>query len=284
MQNKGKINWLASYPKSGNTWVRIFLANLLAETDTPIDINELSHLTIASNRQLFDDYVGLPSSDLNKVEIERLRPYVYDALTEISTEQRYLKIHDAFIYTSEGRALIAKEASNKALYIIRNPLDVAVSFAHHLHVSCEKAIEIMCNKDYAFCDKSGTLSKQLEQKLLSWSLHVESWTQQKLVPVMVVKYEELSGDTENTFKKIIDYFEINISSEKFKRALQFSSFNELQKQELEKGFREKAPKADVFFRKGTVGSWKQELTEEMAKKIIKTQETTMKNFGYLKFK
>jgi hypothetical protein len=279
---EGKINWLASYPKSGNTWVRVFIANLLSNSDQPVDINELSHLTIASNRQLFDDYSIISSSDLNFEEIENLRPCVYDELSDNSIEQRFLKIHDAFIYTSEGRPLVSEHASNKALYIIRNPLDVAVSFAHHLNVSCDKAVDSMCKTDYAFCDKSDKLLKQLEQRLLSWSMHVESWTNQKIVPVKVVKYEDLSSRTTDIFKEIIEFFNLQTNSENFQKAIKFSSFDELQKQEKEKGFREKAPKAKSFFRKGITGSWKEELSPKLIDKICSSQKIVMEEFGYNK--
>ncbi|MEJ2083836.1 MAG: sulfotransferase, partial [Acidobacteriota bacterium] len=35
------IVWLASYPKSGNTWLRAFLMNFLDPGKRPVDINQL---------------------------------------------------------------------------------------------------------------------------------------------------------------------------------------------------------------------------------------------------
>ncbi|HJX72016.1 MAG TPA: hypothetical protein VJ346_08695, partial [Bacteroidales bacterium] len=74
MNEQKKIVWLASYPKSGNTWFRIFLTNLLNHTNEPVDINNLYPSTIASSRSLFDEATGLESSDLTLDEIELLRP------------------------------------------------------------------------------------------------------------------------------------------------------------------------------------------------------------------
>jgi hypothetical protein len=277
----GNINWLASYPKSGNTWVRIFLANLMVDNDTPVDINELQEFSIASNRDAFDELSGLSSSDLTLDEIERLRPHVYEVQSESTTEKLFLKIHDAYVYTCEGIPLVSTKATNKALYIIRNPLDVAVSFAHHLGATNEKAVENMCNEQFAFCNKTIKLHKQLEQKLLSWEKHVLSWTQQQNIPVKVVRYEDLLNLPESTFTSIVDFFELDYSKSQVLSAIQNSSFSELKKQEDTHGFIEKSPQAKSFFRKGKAGLGKEELGEELANKIITCNESLMQQFGYL---
>lgn len=68
------IVWLASYPKSGNTWMRVFLTNYLRNADTPADINDLEFMGIATARELFDMYAGFESSDLTHEEIDAARP------------------------------------------------------------------------------------------------------------------------------------------------------------------------------------------------------------------
>lgn len=277
----GNINWLASYPKSGNTWVRIFLANLMANNEQPIDINELQEFSIASNRDAFDELSGLSSSDLTLEEIERLRPHVYEVQSDNATEKLFLKIHDAYVYTCEGIPLVSTKATNKALYIIRNPLDVAVSFAHHLGVTNEKAVENMCNEQFAFCNKTVKLHKQLEQKLLSWEKHVISWTNQQNIPVKVVRYEDLLHQPESTFTSIVDFFELNYTKSQILSAIQNSSFSELKKQEEAHGFIEKSPQAKSFFRKGKAGLGKEELGAELSNKIITCNEIVMRQFGYL---
>ena len=42
----GKILWLASYPRSGNTWLRAFLHNLFRNSAEPYDINRLQDFTL----------------------------------------------------------------------------------------------------------------------------------------------------------------------------------------------------------------------------------------------
>ena len=137
----GMIFWLASYPKSGNTWMRILLTNYLRRTEQPADINSLDDGPIASARQAFDDHVGVEASDLTQDEIERYRPLVYEQMSEQATEQLFLKVHDAFTYTRYGYPLISKAATAGVIYLLRNPLDVAVSFAHHSATTVEPILK-----------------------------------------------------------------------------------------------------------------------------------------------
>lgn len=280
MNNKNII-WLASYPKSGNTWFRIFLTNLLRDSDEPASINDLKRTPIASSRNLFDEYVGFDSSDLDADEIDLLRPEIYLKIASEAKENIYQKIHDAYIILDNGQPLIPAEASKCAIYFIRNPLDVAVSFAYHSNIDFNASIRNMNNNNYSFCSKNDRLHNQLRQKLLTWSNHVKSWTEQKEIPVLVVRYEDMIDNTFKEFKKIVDFIGIETNDKKIEKAINFSSFSELQKQEEQFGFNEKAPKSEKFFRKGKVGSWKEELTKEQVEKIIENHQIVMKKFGYL---
>lgn len=275
-----RIIWLASYPKSGNTWFRAFLANLLNKTDVPADINELAGGPIASSRQLFDEATGLSSSDMTPEEIEDLRPHVYEYIALHSTETIFHKIHDAFTLTPLGIPLVPKSATLGALYFVRNPLDVAVSFAHHSNLSYEKIVTAMNSNDYAFCSKSSRLHMQLRQILLTWSNHYLSWTRQIDFPVMVMKYEDMKLNPFDTFSAAIKFCGLNYNEEEIKEAIRKSSFSELQKQEKEKGFREKSPDSETFFRKGKVGSWKEELPQNLVDTIRKDHQEVMRKLGY----
>ena len=89
------IIWLASYPKSGNTWFRVFLTNLRGEEGGPADINKLRSTPIASARGIFDDEAGVEASDLTPDEIDRLRPEIYMHLHKQAEETLFMKVHDA---------------------------------------------------------------------------------------------------------------------------------------------------------------------------------------------
>lgn len=276
-----KIIWLASYPKSGNTWFRAFLANLLNPKNSPADINDLEGGPIASNRSLFDDATGLSSSDLTMEEIENLRPSVYKFIGQQSSDIIFHKIHDAFTLTSEGTPLVPAEVTRGAIYFVRNPLDVAVSFAHHANLNFDAMIESMNNNEYAFCNKPNRLHMQLRQKLLTWTNHVRSWKEQNYIPTLVVKYEDMKLNSLATFSKATKFCGLNYTDQEIQEALKKCSFTELQKQEKEKGFREKSPESASFFRKGKIGSWKEELNNSQIKKIISNHRDVMYQLGYL---
>src|SRR6056300_989710 len=133
MTNSAKLFWLASYPKSGNTWTRAFIANLLNEDPDPVDINELNTGAIASGREWVQAAFDFDIDELTHDEVDQLRPHAYRWLSDRAANYEYHKTHDAFSYVDEeGRLpLFPPEATAGALVIVRNPLDVAVSFAHH---------------------------------------------------------------------------------------------------------------------------------------------------------
>jgi len=273
------IIWLASYPKSGNTWFRVFLTNLLRNADTPTNINELS-APIASARGIFDNNLGFEASDLTEEEIDRLRPELYIHLAENSEEPLFMKIHDAYTEVANNLPLIPEEATIGALYFIRNPLDVAVSFAHHLELDYDTSVSLLADKDYAFCRKPDRLHDQLRQKLLTWSNHVLSWIDGAPFPVCLLRYEDMKSQPLETFEKAVRFVGLDHSRDQIQKALDFSSFEVVQKQEMEEGFKENSS-SSPFFRKGRIGSWREELNEAQVKRLVRDHGEVMRRFGYL---
>lgn len=278
---KRGIIWLASYPKSGNTWFRIFLTNLLQNGDAPANINDLEKTPIASARGIFDEELGFEASDLTADEIDRLRPELYTHLAENKEEQLFMKIHDAYTDVTDCLPLIPQTATDSALYFIRNPLDVAVSFAHHSGLDYGKAVEKMADPLFAFCSKPDRLHSQLKQKLLSWSNHVLSWVDLAPFPVCVLRYEDMQLKPLETFSRAARFARLQRTPEQIQKALEFSSFEKVQQQEEAKGFKEKSPSSSSFFRKGKIGSWHEELTEEQVRQIVRDHQAVMRRFGYL---
>jgi aryl sulfotransferase len=275
-----KIIWLASYPKSGNTWMRAILTALFNPKKNGLDINNLIPSTIASSRQLFDEIAGVSASDLLPGEIDRLRPAIYRQNAMESEELIYHKIHDAWTRLPDGNPLIPADVTRGVIYIIRNPLDVAVSFANHLQTDIDKTIAIMNDPGYAFCDRPDRLANQLRQKLLSWSGHVKSWVDESGLPVFVMRYEDMSAQPEITFTKALNFIGLKLTSSEIRTALELCDFSQLQKQEEEKGFSERNARSQTFFRKGTVGDWQNVLTTEQVKRVVEMHGEVMERFGY----
>lgn len=278
---KKNIIWLASYPKSGNTWFRVFLTNLLSDSDVPSNINDLTETSISSSRKLFDEYTGLSSSDLTFEEIDRMRPDVYRMQSSESDELLFKKVHDKFYYVDDNQALFPDEISKAVIYFIRNPLDVLVSFAYHSARPAEKMITVLNNPEYAFCDKNDKLQNQLRQILGSWSDHVKSWTEQTMIPVHIIRYEDMLNSTFDSFSKAVKFIGLEKTEAKIKDAIGKSDFSVLSVQEKEDGFKEKMIKSKSFFRKGKMGDWQNHLDEKMKNEIIKNHKDVMMKYGYL---
>ncbi len=280
MKKKKNIVWLASYPKSGNTWFRTFLTTVLGEEIKEPDINDLHRTPIASDRGIFEKYTELESSEITQEEVECLRPDVYSNLSLDIEDRMYIKVHDAFTKTKYDEWLFPPEVTYGVIYLIRNPLDVAVSSANHNSQTIDKIVENLCNIEFCLCGSKKGLSNQLMQRHLTWSGHVESWTKSPN-RVCVLRYEDMKLDSFNTFKRAIEFLELKKSDSEIYAAIDKCSFAKLKKQEDEKSFSERPQKCKSFFRKGEVGSWREELKQKHIEKLIEYHYDVMKNFGYI---
>ncbi|MES2355951.1 MAG: sulfotransferase domain-containing protein [Pseudomonadota bacterium] len=276
----GGIFWLASYPKSGNTWFRAFLHNLQADSAEPVDINEMYTAVIASGRGWMDEIVGFNISDLTEDEVERLRPVAYRWLRH-DKEISYLKIHDAYTLLPDGEPLVSREGNLGALYIVRNPLDVAISFAGHMNCSIDRAIEMMGDREFRFGSNGKKLPEQLAQRLLSWSRHVASWVEADGISKEVIRYEDMKTRPLETFTRAAAFLKLPTERKRVEKAIRFSDIGELQRQENEKGFAERPMRMERFFRKGISGDWRTTLTPAQSEKIIADHFTMMRHFNYI---
>ena len=138
---KKNTYWLASYPKSGNTWFRLFLNQLLGP-EQQLNINDLPiKNTIASARASFDAGLGISSSDLQPSEIDTLRPLGDELFNAALTEPMFRKIHDAYLSPYTHQPIVSPNISAGVIYIVRNPLDVLVSYHYHLNKSIDATLQ-----------------------------------------------------------------------------------------------------------------------------------------------
>lgn len=275
----GGIYWIASYPKSGNTWFRAFLKNYLVDGDQPVDINDISTGGIASSRWWLDETLGFDTADLYPEESEMLRPLVYKwdgAGNEIS----YNKIHDAYTYTADNEPLISRDGTAGAIYLIRNPLDVAVSYSFHNNCTVDEAISLMGNANHSLNGSRYRSSNQVCQKLSTWSDHVLSWVNSLDLNCCVIRYEDMISKPFETFSNSIRFLRLPENPNLIKKAIRFSNFSILKRQEREIHFKEKPPQTEFFFRSGKCGEWKNKLTPEQIQRVINDHGSVMRRFSY----
>jgi len=274
----GKIVWLASYPKSGNTWMRAFLHNLMLAAPSPHDINRLDELTGGDvDPALYAGIAGRPAESLSVEEAIALRGRVQHSLADAAAGSRFVKTHSALLYIY-GCNTIDMGVTAGAIYIVRDPRDVALSFAHHLGQSPERIVDLMAT-DNAHTDASAAMMPDV---IGSWSQHVESWTGNPNPGLHVVRYEDMLRDTQKTFAGVVRFLGLEVAPARLTAALRNSSFKALAEQEKRRGFRERPGQAERFFRKGVAGGWRRELDPGLARVIEQRHRVQMQRFGYLR--
>lgn len=283
MPNTQGIVWLSSYPKSGNTWFRIVLSYLLNRSSNLSYINNIDEILgspIAASRIWMNQCLGFDSTFLTDDEVDQLRPEVYRWYAHQLQQTTYIKIHDAYTQLPDNRPLIPNEGCLGAVYFIRNPLDVAISLAHHAKCPIDWSIHMMGNKDFCI-PFAANKEKQVRQQLLSWSQHVQSWVSIPSINVLVLRYEDMLAQPFATFSKAMNFLNLNVDDQHLEQAIMETSFNKLQQFEQRFGFKEKPNIEGQFFRKGIVGDWKNTLSDDQVQRIINDHQEMMHAYGYL---
>lgn len=276
----GGIYWLASYPKSGNTWFRVFLQNLCDDGEVPADINKLDICSMASSRGWLDDVLGFDTAELDAGDVDRLRPAVYRWSAQHGGVQ-YHKIHDAYQSLPDGEPLVGSGTTLGALYLIRNPLDVVTSYAHHNRARIDETITAMACEDHLMNGTDKALRWHVRQRLFSWSRHVLSWVDAQGLACHVVRYEDMIEKPLETFGAAARFLSLPCHSERLEKALRFSAFDQLESQETSNGFRERPPEMGHFFRSGRSGGWRAQLSADQVARVVRDHGEVMRRFGYL---
>ena len=277
----GSIVWLASYPRSGNTWLRALLTNYLEGGGTPASITALiGHAPI--RRTVFDEELGVSSSDLTEEEVRCYRSRLHQLLSDEWPRPSFVKVHDAFQCVAGGGLLFPPSATFGAVYIVRNPLDAAVSNAHFWNWSMERAVAEMNRPDATLASPSGGIHPVLPQRLLSWSDHLASWIEQRALPVHVVRYENLLAAPATTFAAVLRFAGIEPEAGRLARAVEHARFDRLRAQEERSGFDDKPPTARFFFRAGREGAWREALSRKQVQALTEAHASFMERFGYLR--
>jgi len=194
MMHKKNIVWLASYPKSGNTWMRAILSALY---NGKLNINNINIAQKFSSRYIVEKVSDINTRYLYDDEAKELQKEVF---TYLSHHQKdlFIKIHDSY-----NSRYIPVTVTKCAIYIVRNPLDIAASLANHINKTIEEAINNLCNENYCFGKQENNLniSYDFRQYLSTWNNHVNSWVNTNDIPVLVIRYEDLLDDTFTEVKK-----------------------------------------------------------------------------------
>ncbi len=283
----GRTVWLASYPKSGNTWLRAVYSALVQ--GGAVDINWLHGGPQAADAEVFERVLGVPVHLLSRSEIEMLRPRVDEVIDRQSGELRFRKIHDALHPGPAGELIVSVPATRAAIYMVRDPRDLAVSFAHHQKRPMTEASRLVAGEwivgsgeQSAPQDRpwQGLGASTLAQYRGSWSEHVVSWIDEAPFPVHTTRYEDCVDDPVAAFGAAFRAVGLTFDEGQLQAAVEAASFEKLSAQEDASPFYERVGESP-FFRRGQVGDWRHELPDEQARQIERDHAAVMGRLGYL---
>ena len=270
--------WLASYPKSGNTWLRVFLANYFFGDSTPVSINVIHRLgvTDAAN-ELYRRVAGPDFRPEDHVAALQLRGPVLDWVSGTGSDVIFIKTH-ALNDTAAGVEMIPPALTRAAIYVLRDPRDVVISYARHFGVTHARATEILGTR-LARIAPSDTSVGQVTG---SWSENVTSWTDASDFPVLILRYEDILTNPAQAFGRILAHIGVPADHVRLERATRFSAFEELKAQEDRHDFLEHGKKKAPFFHTGTSGQWRDGvLADELVARIEHDHGPAMRLWGYL---
>src|SRR6185312_15251241 len=248
-ESKSGLVWLASYPKSGNTWTRLFLSNLAAimagEAQGP-GINAIGRFSTGADFVVdFQKVLGFLPTQQHCREIAATRHRVQQRLADRYEGMVFTKTHNALVIDRD-HSVVNFAVTAGAVYVIRNPFDVAISLAHHMSKTIDEAIETMASFDI----ETPVNDRQVHEVWSSWSRHVESWTRKPHPAIHVMRYEDMLGDPQRTFGALTRHLRLDVTSAELAQAIEGASFERLRDQEEEAGFVERPPQNGQFFREG----------------------------------
>lgn len=281
------IIWIASYPKSGNTWLRALLASYYFTNEGSFSLSLLDKIDNFPSDKFFKEY----NDQFSKVE--DTSKYWLKEQEKINKKNKitFLKTHSA-ICKINGNSFTNKENSIGAIYIVRDPRNVITSISNHYQISIEDAFQFM--KD----EKRGIINKKDGrylgfQAVWSWSINQKTWVENNLFPVLIIKYEDLLNETYNTFRKVIEFInKISNSSKTFnkskgKNSIKNTSFEKLQRMENDHGFAEAMNKKGTnkkikFFNLGQKNNYKNLLSQDLIIKMNEFYKEELIKFNYEK--
>jgi hypothetical protein len=274
------IVWLASYPKSGNTWTRAFLSNLaaiMAGEDEALDVNAINRFSLGENfTQYYSQVLGCDVKSDDHRKVAAARGKVQETLADKFEGLIFCKTHNALVI-DRGHSIINFQVTSGAIYIVRNPLDVAISLSHHIGKSVDEAITVMAHPDV----ETPINDKRVHEVWGSWSQHVDSWTRKPHPAIYVMRYEDMLAEPDRTFGALARHLLLSPTPAELALAIERSSFDNLKDQEETQGFQEKPEHAERFYREGRAEQWKDVLTPGQIDRIVQAHRTQMARFGYL---
>jgi hypothetical protein len=289
------IIWLASYPKSGNTWLRTILNQLLFSKDRKENkvFENLDVITSYPQKKHFKNISEKLTLSEFKDQEEVIKNWITSQdIINLDNKIKFFKTHNFACkrYNEDDKKSYSFTDLNNTLgvmYIVRDPRNIITSLKYHFSLKDYDAAFKMMDSTHTWLGDDD--EDAVPQALTSWDKHFDSWSR---FPknFLLIRYEDLLSDTKNEIKKITKYlskfFDIKENDEIINTIIKNTSFSNLKKQENDQGFvesilDENTNERKKFFHLGPENKWENLLEERIINKIEKRFGSTMKKLGYL---
>ena len=280
------IFWIASYPKSGNTWLRTLIASYFYSKNGIYSQNLIKHIGQFPEKRHFENFPYDSNSVIGTTN------FWIKAQEKINSDKklRFFKTHNVFGKINDN-SFTNKENSIGCIYIVRDPRNVITSLSNHYELNYEESLAWMTNHKKYIYDNTDGKDYGNFQFISSWSNNYKSWKIQKDIPIKIVRYEDLLEKTYTVTKEIIQFinqkskFNSKINNEKLKNSVNSTMFDKLKSNEKKEGFSEaifskKKNKMIPFFNLGPKNDWKNILNEDYVNKINKIFKNELNEIGY----
>ena len=282
------IIWLASYPKSGNTYVRAFLSAYYFSENGEFDFSQISSIDQFPHEKFFKQHVnGINEASKQWIPIQK----------EINKDKkiRFFKTH-SFLGNYKGNQFTSSETTLGAIYVVRDPRNVLSSLKNHYSFDDNEALKMITDKTRSLMSNNGSHASLTY--ISSWAENYLSWFKNSQFRRLFVKYEDLITNKYETFRDIIVFTNTlmnnvkGINKSKLQKAIETTNFDVLKKKEISETFdgsessfknwrKFHSENKNLFFNLGPENNWKKILENKISKEIETSFEKEMKKLGYL---
>ena len=278
------IFWLASYPKSGNTWVRMFWRSYFLPSNQVFSLNKKGDLDLEVSN--FPTPKQLMEANIDHTDFANIAKnwITLQDIINLNGKLNFLKTHNGN-FTLNNYAFTNTDNTIGGIYIVRDPRDVVLSNANHFGINNQESTNMIINMESYEIENFDTQNKKEFRRSLmgSWSSNYLSWKNYKGRKIHLIKYEDLVENPNKYFTKMLEYmksiFPLNIDKDKIEKSIEETAFHKLQNLENQEGFIEKG--VGKFFRKGKVGEWKEKLEPKLSKQIEHHFKKEMLDLNYI---
>ena len=270
--------FLASYPKSGNTWLRSIIGNFY-NFHKEFSLNDLKSIPLLSIKKHFREFNNKVYINNNELHFDWISQNIIQCQNLLNNKSNHLNIFKT--HSARHKNFTNETVNAGFIYIVRDPRDIVVSFKNFTGNSLDQIIDELLFQKQLMINTNG--AKEL---LSTWELNVQSWLNYNSVPRLIIKYEDLKLNPKRIILNIkqflnkIHRLNINLHDQDIDKIIDNTNFNNLKKLEDKNGFDE-ASKHSKFFRSGTSNQWKDMLSNSQAKLIEKNLKSLMRYFNYI---